>query len=470
MNSQIMLRFLGAAQNVTGSRYLLEAKNSRILLDCGLYQERELRLRNWDPFPVPPASIDAVLLTHAHLDHCGLLPRLVREGFQGKIYCTAATAEIARIVLLDSAHLQEEDAELKKRRHEREGRKGKYPEVPLYTKADAEAVLPRFVPLRYEETVQVAEDLETSFHDAGHILGSAMIKVKARTNGSQRTLLFSGDVGRPNSPILRDPTLFAEADYVQIESTYGDRLHLDDGNPDDKLAQIINSTRKTGGNLLIPSFAVERAQEVLYRLNKLLLTDRIPHLMTFIDSPMAVSVTEIFQRHPELFDSEMSQLMQQGKSPFDLPGLKMVREVSESKAINHLKGTVIIIAGSGMCTGGRIKHHLETNISRKASTILFVGYQAVGTLGRQILDGAKRVRLFGKMLPVRARIEQLHGLSGHADRQELFDWLAGLRTAPRQVFVTHGEPDAARSFADYVHEKTGWKVSVPAFSDSAVLD
>jgi len=466
---QIKLEFLGAARNVTGSRYLLEANGIRLLVDCGLYQERDFRSRNWDPFPVPPDTIDAILLTHAHLDHCGLLPKLVREGFRGKIYCTAATSEISRIVLLDSAKLQEEDAEFKQRRHEREGRRGPYPEVPLYTVEDAEASFPLFSPVRYGEPVRIGDGIEATFHDAGHILGSSMIRVAVNHDGEERKIIFSGDVGRWDKPILRDPTVFDEADYILVESTYGDRLHEDAEDIDDMLSEIINSTRKAGGNIVIPSFAVERSQEVLYHLNELLIEDRIPHLIVFVDSPMAVSVTEVFEHHPELFDEEMLELIRRRESPFDFPSLKMVRTVEDSKAINYIRGTVVIIAGSGMCTGGRIKHHLVNNISRRESTILFVGYQAVGTLGRQIVDGAEEVRILGRMYPVRARVVQINGFSAHADRDELFRWLSGLRKPPRHLFVTHGEPDAARHFADFVRDRKGWEVSVPSYKDEVFL-
>ena len=467
---RIRLSFLGATQNVTGSRYLLEANSIRLLVDCGLYQERELRGRNWDPFPVSPDTIDAVLLTHAHLDHCGLLPKLVREGFCGKIYCTNATAEIAQIVLLDSAHLQEADAEFKRKRHDREGRQVPYPEIPLYTVEEAKASFPLFSSLRYDERSQIGDGIEVTFHDAGHILGSSMIKVKVSRNGEDRTILFSGDVGRWNRPILRDPTLFDESDYVLVESTYGDRLHEERKDVNEMLADVINFTQQAGGNIVIPSFAIERAQEILYRLNELLDEDSIPHLMVFMDSPMAISVTEVFKHHPELFDEEMMALLRSGESPFDFPGLKMTRSVGESKAINYIKGTVIIIAGSGMCTGGRIKHHLVRNISRPESTILFVGYQAVGTLGRQIVAGDKEVRILGQMYPVRARIAQISGFSAHADRDGLFRWLSGLKKSPRHLFITHGESDAAGYFANFLREKVRWKVSVPEYQDEVILD
>jgi len=466
----IKLTFLGAAQNVTGSQYLVEANEVRFLVDCGLYQERELRGRNWEPFALSPGRLDAVLLTHAHLDHCGLLPKLAREGFRGRIYCTGATADIAEIALLDSASILQEDAEFKKRRHEREGRRGPYPEMPLYTTADARACFPLFSPVRYGELVHVGEGVAAAFHDGGHVLGSSIIKVTINQKGDERTLVFSGDVGRWHNPILRDPTLFAEADYVLVESTYGERLHASSEAISAELAEVINFTVEAGGNLVIPSFAIERCQDVLYYLNKLLFEDRIPHIMVFVDSPMAVSVTRVFERHPELYDKEMLELVRRGSSPFDFPGLTMVRTIDESKAINHIKGSVMIIAGSGMCTGGRIKHHLVANISRPESCILFVGYQAVGTLGRQIVDGAKEVRILGQMHPVRARVVQIDGFSAHADKDELLRWLSGFQKPPRRLFVVHGEPEAASHFAGLVREKTGWETSMPKYREQVILE
>ena len=466
----IKLSFLGAARNVTGSRYLLEANNVRLLVDCGLFQEREFRSRNWDPFPIPPRTLDAVLLTHAHLDHCGLLPKLVREGFRGKIYCTAATSEISQIILQDSAHIQEEDAEFKRRRHEREKRKGPFPEIPLYTVSDARASFPLFAPVRYGEVIQLGDGVRASFHEAGHVLGSSMIKVTVSQEGDHRTIVFSGDVGRWDRPILRDPSVFSEIDYVLVESTYGDRLHKNSPDISDSLAKIVNSTWKAGGNIIVPSFALERSQEVLYHLNELVLEDRIPHLMVFLDSPMAINITEVFKRHSDLFDQEMSNLVRNNRSPFDFPNLKMVQTVDESKAINHILGTVMVIAGSGMCTGGRIKHHLVTNISRRESTILFVGYQAIATLGRQIVDGAKKVRILGRYHPVRARIAQIHGFSSHADRNELFRWLSELKKNPRRVFVVHGESEATQKFGAFLKEKTAWDISVPEYGAETFLE
>jgi len=467
---QLKLKFLGAAQNVTGSRHLLQANGTRLLVDCGLYQERQFKARNWEPFEVPPESIDAVLLTHAHLDHCGLLPKLVREGFKGKIYCTAATSEIAQIILLDSAKIQEEDAEYKRKRHKREGRKGPYPEVPLYTTKDAEVCLPLFSQVEYRKSIDIGDGVEATFYDAGHVLGSSIIRVKVRQEGQERIILFSGDIGRPDRPIVCDPTSFDKADYVLIESTYGDRVHQGLEDTKKMIAEVINSTKKAGGNIIIPSFALERSQEVLYYINELLLENAIPHLKVFLDSPMAARITKVFQRHRELFDEEMTEFVRQKESPFSFPGLKMTGKTEESKAINHIKGTIIVIAGSGMCTGGRVKHHLVNNITNPQNTIMFVGYQAFGTLGRRIVNGEKQVRILGQKYPVRARIVRINGFSAHADRDELFKWLSTLEVPPRKLFVVHGESESARHFGDYVSRKTGWQVAVPAYQDEIVLD
>jgi metallo-beta-lactamase family protein len=466
----IKLTFLGAAQNVTGSQYLVQSGKTSLLVDCGLYQERELTGRNWGPFLFPPERLEAVLLTHAHLDHCGLLPKLAREGFSQAIYCTSATSEITGIMLLDSGRIQEEDADFKKRRHQKENRKGPYPEVPLYTRDDAEAVYPLFSAVRYGQTVQIGDGVEATFYDAGHVLGSSMVRLKIEQNGEARTILFSGDVGRRNKPILNDPTFFEEADYVIVESTYGDRLLESPHDAANQLAEAINNTVKRGGNIVIPSFALERSQELLYYLNQFLLEGRIPHLLVFVDSPMAVEVTRVFERHPDLFDQEMRKLLHQQRSPFDFPGLELAGTVEESKAINHIKGSAIIIAGSGMCTGGRIKHHLVNNISREESTILFVGYQAAGTLGRQIVDGAQRVRILGQHYPVKAKIEQLNGFSAHADRDGLVRWLSSLRRPPRRVFITHGELDASRHLAGLIGSRHGWEATVPSYQERVFLD
>jgi len=465
------LTFLGAARNVTGSCYLLESQDTRVLIDCGLYQERKYQERNWQPFPFDPQSLDAVFLTHAHLDHCGLLPKLVREGYQGKIYCTQATAEIAEIILLDAAKLQEEDAVYKQERHRKDGRRGPYPEMSLYTVADAEAVAPHFSAVEYLRCVGINSNIEGCHYEAGHVLGSAVIGMNVRQDGKNHRIVFSGDVGEPDRPIVNDPTLFDEAEYLVIEATYGDRTHEEHKNTDiqKQLRDCINRTVSAGGNIIVPSFALERSQEMLYHLNELLLRKEIPPVPVFLDSPMAIRITEVFKRHAELFDKEMMQRLRQGNSFFSFENLRIVQSVEESKAINSIKGSSIIIAGSGMVTGGRVKHHIVNNIRRPESTILFIGYQAEATPGRILLDGAREIRLLGQMHPVRAHIEKIDGFSAHADRDGLLAWLSDIRVPPRCVFVTHGEEKAATSFARILQERTGWTVKVPQYKDTVEL-
>jgi metallo-beta-lactamase family protein len=467
---KMKISFLGAAQNVTGSRHMLEANGVRVLVDCGLYQERQFRDRNWEPFPIPPKSIGAVLLTHAHLDHCGLLPKLVKEGFDGPIYCTSATAEIAQIILLDSAKIQEEDAEYKRKRHAKRGRTGPHPYAPLYTTADAEAVIPLFSPIPYRKSVDLGDGVEATFYDAGHVLGSSIIRAKVRQGGEERIIIFSGDIGRPDRPIVCDATVFDRADYVLIESTYGDRVHDDTEDIERQICDVMNSTIRAGGNIIVPSFALERAQDILYYINELLLKGAVPKLRIFLDSPMASRITRVFENHPELFDREMQKYVRMHKSPFDLPGLELAGTSNESKAINDIRDSIMVIAGSGMCTGGRIKHHLVNNISQRQNTIMFVGYQAVGTLGRSIVDGAERVRILGEKRRIKARIVRVNGFSAHADSTELLEWLQELEVPPRRVFVVHGETESAHAFGKYVQAQTSWQVTVPEYQDEAILD
>lgn len=467
---EIKLRFLGAARNVTGSKYLVDAPGLRFLVDCGLYQEREFKNRNWEPFPVPPNSIDLVILTHAHLDHCGYLPKLVQAGFKGRVVATSASVEIAGVVLRDSARLQEEDTRQKIERHAEERRQSPYPPKPLYTMEDVEQTLSLLQGVEYDQPVQLGKGIEVVFREAGHILGASSVHFHITDGVDARTLVFSGDIGRWDRPLLRDPYQTRQADYVVMESTYGTKLHEETQPVPDALAEIIHDTRVRGGNIVIPSFAIERAHELLYHLNRLFMDKRIPSLMTFLDSPMAEKVTHIFERHLDMTDDETRALFVQHLSPFTFRGLAMTGTAAQSKAINEIRGTAIIIAGAGMCTGGRIKHHLINNLGRSESTILFVGYQAEGTLGRQILDGMPDVRVLGKTVRVRAQVRKIPGLSAHGDRNELLRWVSGLSaTPPRRVFVTHGEEKTALAFGETLHRETGWPVTVPCYNEVAIL-
>ncbi|NQV33694.1 MAG: MBL fold metallo-hydrolase [Phycisphaeraceae bacterium] len=467
---QMTLRFLGAAQNVTGSRYLLETNGCKILVDCGLYQEREFQSRNWDPFVVPPAEIDAVFLTHAHLDHCGLLPKLVKEGYSGPIYCTEATADIAKIIILDAAKLQEEDAAYKQKRHKKEGRKGPFSPGALYTIEDALACFPLFSPLPYKKTVTIREGIDAKLYEAGHVLGSSLIKITVNHVAQARSVLFTGDMGRSNKPILRDPSVVHEADYVLVESTYGDRVHHSTEDVKQQLSEVINRTMNRGGTLIVPSFALERSQEVLYHVNELLVEGAIAPMKVFVDSPMATSITKVFAHHPELYDKAMKQHMNDRHSPFTFPGLQLVETKQQSQAITESRGPTMVIAGSGMCTGGRVKHHLVRHITCPEDTIMFVGYQAGGTLGRNIVDGQEEVRILGENYRVEAEIVQVHGFSAHADKTEILQWLRGLETSPKKVFVVHGEAQSAFHFQQYLQAETGWDVTVPAYQDAVALE
>ncbi len=463
------IHFLGAAGQVTGSRYLLEVGGKRLLIDCGLFQERAYRSRNWESFIIPPDTIDAVLLTHAHLDHTGLLPKLVSHGYKGPIYATAASRELAEIIITDCAKIQEEDAKYKKKRHDREGRKGPHPVEPLYVAKDAEEAMRLFQNICYGSAVPIGDTVSVTWHDAGHILGSAMLEITAEEHGETKTIVFSGDIGQRDKPIICDPTFLERADYVVMESTYGDRDHKEGGDIEQQLCDVINETVEAGGNLIIPTFAVERAQELMYHIGRLLQADKVPHLLTFLDSPMAVNVTDVFCRHREDMDEEAMEAIEQGLRLFGFPGLTLVRSSGESKAINRINGSCIIMAGSGMCTAGRIKHHLARHVSREESTVLFVGYQANGTLGRELVSGKKKVRIHGKEHDVRARIAQIHGFSAHADRAGLLDWVSHFKPAPKHVFLTHGEREAAASLSEAIVESLGCKVTIPDYRDAVHL-
>jgi metallo-beta-lactamase family protein len=443
------LSFHGADRDVTGSCHLIEAQGKRILVDCGLYQGgRELDEENAEDFGFDPGSIDILLLTHAHLDHCGRIPLLVRRGFEGEIIATAATHELARVVMLDAAHLQEEEAE----RHTRHAhRHGHPPREPLYGVLDALNALGRFGrTAAYGRPIELAPSLTASFHDAGHILGSASIRIE-ETGGERRSVIFSGDLGNSGRPILRDPQTPPPADAVVMETTYGDRRHKALGPSVGELYDAIAETLARGGNVVIPTFALERAQEILYYLREGIESGQLPaSLPVFLDSPMAISATEIFRRHPECYDAEACELFRGGRDPFSLPALRFTRETADSMALNRLAGGAVIMAGSGMCTGGRVRHHLRHNLWRKDSSILFVGYAAPGTLARILIDGAKRVKLFRDDIPVRAQLHTINGFSAHADLDELLAWQHTL--SPARTVLVHGDEDAMRSFAGQLRD------------------
>lgn len=456
----------GAAKQVTGSCHLVSCNDRRVLIDCGLFQgSREIELGNADPFEFDPASIDALLLTHAHLDHCGRIPLLVKQGFRGRIHATAATRELARVVLLDAAGLQEEQA----RRAAEHNRPGEEIRPPLYTIDDALHAFDFFAAdVTYGETVAVVEGMQARFLDAGHILGSASVLLEVDDGKRQRRMLFSGDLGNPGRPIVRDPMPAPEADYVIMESTYGDRAHRSMPDSIEELYEAIRTTAARHGNVIIPTFALERTQEVLYYLHFGIRTGALPRqLRVFLDSPMAISATEIFRRHPECFDLGFIEELKHG-DPFDMPGLHFTRETAQSMAINSIQGGAVILAGSGMCNGGRVRHHLRHNLWSERSSVVFVGYAAEGTLARRIIDGASHVRLFNDDIPVRAQIWTINGFSAHADQPALLGWLGD---APRRkVFLVHGEIERGMRALQDVLIARGFACQLPGSAEPIKID
>jgi metallo-beta-lactamase family protein len=443
------LSFHGADQNVTGSCHLVECAGKKILIDCGMYQgSREIKEENSAPFGFDPADIDYLLLTHAHLDHCGRIPLLAKLGFTGEIITTAATVELARLIMLDSAGLQEEEARYQQRRADRKGGRQKKIIEPLYTRLDALNCL-EFIGRRasYDKTILVAPGIRATFIDAGHILGSASILLELEEQGQSHRVIFSGDIGYSHRAILRDPTPPPQVDTVVMETTYGDRLHKQLKPSINELYAAINETIGRGGNLIIPTFALERAQEVLFYLREGVESKHIEHYINvFLDSPMAISATRIFARHPECYDSKTLKVLQDSGDPFDLPGLRFTQETAESMAINNVTGGAVIMAGSGMCTGGRVRHHLKHNIWNRKNSIVFVGFAAHGTLARRIIDGAEEVSIFGEKMPVRASIYTIGGFSAHADQAELLAW-HGQTGSPKTTFLVHGEKESMQTFA-----------------------
>ncbi|MBI3891488.1 MAG: MBL fold metallo-hydrolase [Candidatus Wallbacteria bacterium] len=462
------LTFHGATRTVTGSAYVLDTGAARVLVDCGMYQGPKMEERNRQPFAYEPAGLSAVLLTHAHIDHSGLLPRLLRDGFRGRIYAHAATVDLCAVLLADSAHIQEMTQEWANRKR---ARRGLEPLPPIYTAADAAAVLEHLTPVQYGESIDLpGAGVSATFRDAGHILGSAFIEVVHGPHERRERVVFSGDLGNSPVPILNDPQPLGEADYVLIESTYGHRFHEDTRAKEDLLAEIVTSTVRRGGNLIIPSFSVGRTQELLYTLDGLQRAGKLPSVPIFLDSPMSISATEVFRKHPECYDQELRAKIERGEDPLAPANLRITRSADESRAINVAAGSSVIVSANGMCTAGRILHHLKQNLWRPESTILFVGFQGEGTLGRSIRDGVKNVTIMGDRVSVRARIESIGGFSAHADQGGLTRWLFAAPRRPERVFVVHGEVKSAFGLSDAIGKKWAGAGYVPQFRQTVKLD
>ncbi len=460
------LTFLGAAGEVTGSCMRVDHERGSFLIDCGLFQGgREADRKNSEALSFNLREIDFVLLTHAHLDHTGLVPRLVALGYKGPIFATAATVDLLAVMLMDSAHIQEKEAEwaLRSTRSRKAGRGGQL--VPLYTVEQARHSLGRLRPLAFDEMVEVGPGVRCRFRNAGHILGSAIIEIDVEERGHTRRLVASGDLGQPMRPVLQDPVHIPAADYLCVESTYGDRAHRSFAETCDELAEVLRRTVKVdGGNVIIPAFAVGRTQELLFVLADLVRAGRVDRLDVVVDSPMASAVTELTVRHDDLWDEETRELYAWTRKHPDRFNLRFVQDVEESMALNAVRGGLVIISASGMCDAGRIKHHLRYNLGRRECAIVIAGFQAAGTLGRRLVDGARQVTLFRERIPVRARIHTIGGLSAHADQPALLNWLRGFRNPPRRTFVVHGEPSAASALADLAERELGWRqveVAVP---------
>lgn len=461
------LTFIGGVGTVTGSCFLLETEDLKILVDCGMFQgRRELRMRNYRNPLVAPQSIDYIILTHAHIDHSGLIPRFYKQGFRGKVLATRATHDLCKVMLPDSGHIQEMEAEWESRKAKRRGEKA---QLPLYTAADAVECLQLFEGVPYEQEVSLNNAVRFRFLDAGHILGSAIIEVWVREGGKKMKLVFSGDLGKTGTAILRDPAYVAEADYALIESTYGDRFHQPIADEAARLKEIILETVKKKGNVVIPAFAVERTQEILYELNNMIGTKQVPPIPVYIDSPLAVSATEIFRNCKDCYDEAARKLLQSGDDPFNFPGLTFVRTAEESKTLNNLPGSKIIISASGMCDAGRIKHHLKHNLWRPECAVVFVGFQGEGTLGRRILDGEKKVKILGEIIQVAAKIYSLQGFSAHADQAGLLDWVSHFTQKPQRLFVVHGEAQASRTLAELIEQKFAIPTVIPNMGEEYLL-
>jgi len=468
------ISFLGAAKIVTGSNFLIETKNTKFLIDCGMFQGgKSVNRMNYEPFNFNSEEIDFMVLSHAHMDHSGRIPKLVKKGFKGAIYTTKATVDLCSIMLPDSGYIQEMENKWDNRKRRRSGRKLR---EPLYTVKEAEESLRYFKPVLYNQKIELNEEVTLRFRDAGHILGSAIIELWIKEDNRETKLVFSGDLGRRDRPILRDPSLIEEADYLIVESTYGNKIHHPSEDDAKELISIINTTVKRGGNVVIPSFAVERAQDIIYELNKYY-TEYVKtedqdflSVPVYVDSPLTISATEIFLRNPDCFDKDTLKLINIGNNPLDFRNLKFTRTAEESKQINFSKESKVIISASGMCTAGRIKHHLKHNLWRKESSIVFVGYQANGTLGRRIKEGEKVVKIFGEEIRVNAEIYSLEGFSGHADKEGILQWIKSFKSKPQKIFIVHGEEEAAQEISIKIEEELNIVTYIPELGETLMIE
>ena len=471
------ITFLGATKTVTGSNFLVEGAGKKFIVDCGMFQGKaDVEKENFEPFEYNPSEIDFMLLTHAHIDHSGRIPKLYNEGFKGPIYAQKATCDLCGIMLPDSGHIQEMEAQWKNKKRER---KGEEQVPPLYTAEDAINCLELFVQVKYDEIIQVDENIFVRFNDAGHMLGSSIIEVWVKEDGKETKTVFTGDIGNNDIPLLASPTMIENCDYLVMESTYGSRLHMKNNQKAEMFLDIVSETIDNGGTVVIPSFAVGRTQEILYELNKIKQSrddeefkrkySTLMKVPVYVDSPLAISATEIFKQNMDLFEDEVKEEMEKGDNPLEFPGLRFTQTADESKALNESTEPSIIISASGMCDVGRIKHHLKHNIWNPKSTILFVGYQAPGTLGNLIVNGAKKVTIFGEEFAVNARIEYIEGYSGHADQQWLMNFVYSFITKPKHIFLVHGEDESQEVLRNKILEETGIGVSIPEYGETYEL-
>ena len=472
--------FLGAAETVTGSNFLVEGAGKKFLVDCGLHQGKfEEELLNDEPFDYDVNSIDFMLLTHAHIDHSGRIPKLYKDGYKNPIYATKATCDLCSIMLPDSGHIQETENEIKNKKRKRNGKK---PIEPLYTVEDAENSIELFKEVEYDQIVDLAPGISARFNDAGHMLGSSIIEIWITENNQTKKIVFSGDIGNNDIPLLSSPTMIESADYLIMESTYGDRLHLKNDQKANLFLDIVTETLDNGGTVVIPSFAVGRTQEILFELNKIKDSkekdeafkkeyETLMNAKVYVDSPLATSATEVFEKNMDLFKPEVQEFIKRGDNPLDFPGLNFTQSVDESKALNMSDEPCIIISASGMCDVGRIKHHLKHNIWNPKSTILFVGYQAPGTLGRRIVDGEKKVKILGEEFAVKARVEYIEGYSGHADQEGLLNFVYSFTSQmPKHIFLVHGEPNAQETLKEKIESTTGIGVTIAKYGEEYELN